>query len=163
METSLGAVILDTSRHISRILSLCKVLTPIAVVAAAPLLTWGQTRDAIIEAHISAFNMRDVEKYLEPLDDSVKLFRFPDKVGEKSKAEVRIAYSSAFNAKELGGTIKVWGKMQVGDIYIVDQSLVREGFAPVDQYVLYRFRSSKIIEIHYLPKNFTWWSGTIRK
>lgn len=122
-----------------------------------PLLTMGQTKAQIIDDYIDAFNKRDVERYLLPLDDSVKQIKFPEKrmVG-KSKSEIRATYTSAFNAKELGGQISILGRLEIGEIYIIEQSLRRGDFQPVDQYIVFRFRGDKIIEIHYLPKNFSW-------
>ena len=116
----------------------------------------GQTKSQIIDKYIEAFNKRDIEGYLAPMDDSVKEFKFPDKLVDKSKADVRKTYTSAFNAKELGGQLTILGRIEIGDIYIIEQSLQRGDFQPVDQYVLFRFSGDRIVEIHYLPKNFSW-------
>jgi len=116
----------------------------------------GQTKSQIIDNYIDAFNKRDIEKFIEPLDDSVKQIQFPDKVVEKSKSDFRASYISAFNAQELGGQIQIIGKLELDDILIIEQSLQRADLQPVDQYVLFRFKGNKITEIHYLPKNFSW-------
>jgi hypothetical protein len=99
---------------------------------------------------------RDIEGYLAPLDDMVKFVKFPDMIAEKSKSEVRVSYTNAFKSKGLGGQISIQGRMEMGDIYIIEQSL-RDGDAePIDQYLLFKFSGNKITEIHYLPKNFNW-------
>lgn len=115
-----------------------------------------QTRSQIIDRYIDAFNKRDIEGFLAPMDDSVKQYKFPDNIVEKSKADVRKSYTGAFSAKQLGGKLIILGSIEIGDIYIIEQSLRREDFQPVDQYVLFRFSGDRITEIHYLPKNFNW-------
>jgi hypothetical protein len=83
--------------------------------------------------------------------------------GSLHKSEVRMSYTNAFDAK-LGGQITILGRVEIGDIYIIEQSLRREGFQPVDQYILFKFAGHKITEIHYLPKNFSWPnSGVLEK
>ena len=113
-----------------------------------------QNKEQIINDRIEAFNSRDVEKYLEALDESVKEFRFPNQIRYAGLDEVRDAYLSAFKAPELSGTIEILGRSEIEDIYIIEQSLKGFGTEPVDQYVLYKFKGNKIIEIHHLPKNY---------
>ncbi len=116
----------------------------------------GQTKTQIVDDHIAAFNKRDIEGFIKPMSDSVKLIAFPDIITEKSKKEVRKNYAAAFDSKELGGQMIILGKLEIGNVYIVEESLQRDGLEPVTQYILFRFSGDKIIEIHYLPKNFSW-------
>lgn len=132
-----------------------KFLTVCIIFATSPLWVVGQTRAKIIDDYIGAFNNRDIEGFLTPLADSVKQIKFPDEIVEKSKSEVRISYTNAFNAK-LGGQITILASLEIGDIYIIEQSLRRGDFQPVEQYILFKFAGNKITEIHYLPKNFSW-------
>lgn len=118
--------------------------------------TYGQTKSQIIDSYVNAFNNRDIEAFLAPMHDSVRQFKFPNQIVEKSKAEIRKSYTSAFGARELGGQLTILGRIEVGDVYIIEQSLQRANFKPVDQYVLFRFSGEQIIEIHYLPKYFSW-------
>jgi hypothetical protein len=126
------------------------------LVFASLCQTYGQTRSQIIDRYIDAFNKRDIEGFLAPMDDSVKQYRFPDKIVEKSKADVRKSYTNAFSAKGLGGKLTIIGRIEIGDVYIIEQRLQREDSQPVDQYILFRFSADRITEIHYLPKNFSW-------
>lgn len=133
-----------------------KLLTVCIIFVTCPLWVVGQTKAEIIDDYIAAFNSRDIEGYLAPLADSVKHIKFPDEIVEKSKSEVRISYTNAFNAKGLDGQITILGRLEIGDIYIIEQSLRQGDFQPVDQYILFKFAGNKITEIHYLPKNFSW-------
>lgn len=132
-----------------------KLLTVCIIFVACPLWVVGQTKASIIDDYIDAFNNRDIEGYLAPLDDSVKQIKFPDEIVGKSKSEVRMSYTNAFNAK-LGGQITILGRLEIGDIFIIEQSLRRGDFQPLDQNILFKFAGDKITEIHYLPKNFSW-------
>jgi hypothetical protein len=108
----------------------------------------------ILDYHIEAFNKRDIEKYLHHLHDSVTVTTFPAEITDKNIGDVRTTYTSAFNAKSLGGQIRIAGRRKFGDYYIQEESL--EGFntEPVMNYVMYRFKGNKIIEIVYLPGNW---------
>jgi hypothetical protein len=132
-----------------------KLFTVCILFGACPLWVVGQIKAKIVDDYIRAFNDRDIAGYLAPLADSVKQIKFPNEIVGKSKSEVRMSYTNAFDAK-LGGQITILGRVEIGNIYIIEQSLRREGFQPVDQYILFKFAGDKITEIHYLPKNFSW-------
>ena len=128
----------------------------IFVIGASAATVSAQSKEQIINSYNNAFNARDVEGFLEPLDDSVKTFKFPNTLVENGKPKVRESYTPAFKSKELGGQIEILGRVEIGDVYIIEQSLRRSGFPSVDQYVIFKFKGNKIIETHYLPKNFSW-------
>lgn len=132
-----------------------QVLTTFLFLFAGSCQIYGQTKTQIIDKYIDAFNKRDLEGFLAPLADSVKQFSFPGKIVEKSKAEVRESYTRAFNASALDGQMTILGRQEIGDLYIIEESLQRSG-SQVDQYILFKFSGDKIIEVHYLPKNFSW-------
>lgn len=113
-----------------------------------------QTKEQIIDNYIKAFNARDIEGYLKPLDDSIKVIKFPNRVFDNGKNKIRASYTSAFRA--LSGQIEVLGKSEIGDFFVIEQRLKRSEFQSIDQYVIFKFRENRIIETHYLPKNFSW-------
>ena len=117
-------------------------------------VSFSQTREEILDGYIKAFNDRDIEKYLEPLHDSVTLVIFPGNVLNKGKEEVKSTYAPAFKSQNLGGQIKIMGRKDFGELSIQEQSLERLNSPPVINYVLYRFSNNRIIEIAYLPKNY---------
>ncbi len=108
----------------------------------------------ILDSRVEAFNQRDIEKYLNHMHDSVKVITFPNEVTNNNKAEVRASYGSAFKATSLGGKMRIVNRRKFGDCYIQEEWL--EGFnsEPVMNYVMYRFKGDKIVEIVYLPGNW---------
>jgi hypothetical protein len=127
----------------------------------APLLTltmfaFGQSKDDIIKEYVDSFNKRDIEKFVALFDDSAKIVAFPDMIREKSKSEIEKTHLDAFKSKEMSGEITILGKTEINDIYIVEQSLRGFKSEPVDQYLIFKFRGHKILEIYCLPKNFSW-------
>lgn len=123
-----------------------------AVICAISNASFAQTKDEILDNRIKAFNERNIEKYLEPLHDSVRQVVFPNNVTDSNKQSVRTSYTSAFNA--LDGQITVKGRKDFGEFCIEEQSLERLGHSPVVNYVMYKFKGNRIIEILYLPKNY---------
>jgi len=122
----------------------------------SPISASAQDKSEIVTNYVAAFNSRDVEKYLEPLDDSIIEYVFPNEILYNGKEEMRKAYTSAFKAAELGGKIEILGASKIGDVYVIEQSLVGNGPDSIDQFVVFKFSKDKIVEIHYLPKNFEW-------
>jgi hypothetical protein len=84
----------------------------------------------------------------------VTIVTFPGRKDAKNKTEVRKTYTSAFNAKSLSGKMSIINQMELGDYYFQEQSLGGFNDEPVVNYLLFKFKDDKIIEIIYLPKNW---------
>ncbi|MDH5476344.1 MAG: hypothetical protein OEX22_11680 [Cyclobacteriaceae bacterium] len=126
------------------------------IIVSIPDLAFSQTKSEILDYQIEAFNQRDIEKYLRHMHDSIRIVTFPNKVTQKNIEEVRFTYSTAFYAKSLSGQMKIVGRREFGEYCIQEQWL--EGFnsEPVMNYVLFKFKEDKIIEIVNLPKNWAY-------
>ncbi|MDH5475599.1 MAG: hypothetical protein OEX22_07925 [Cyclobacteriaceae bacterium] len=108
----------------------------------------------ILDARIIAFNMRDIEQYLYNMHDSVRIVAFPNTVHANNIEEMRELYTLAFNAKNMGGTIRVLARKKFGEYYIQEEWLEKFESEPVTNYTLYKFKDDQIIEIIYLPANW---------
>lgn len=126
------------------------------LMVATSSLIFGQTKERVIDNYVEAFNARDIEKFIDLFDESARIIGFPDLVREKSKHEIKESHLPAFRSKELTGEIFIVGKSEIGDLYVIEQSLKGFRTGPVDQYLIFKFKGNKIIEIQYLPKNFRW-------
>jgi len=134
----------------------------ISIFFVSPIWVSAQDKNEVVKNYIAAFNSRDVNKYLEFLDDSIVEYVFPNEILYKGKEQMRKAYTSAFNATVLGGKIKILGTSEIGGVYVIEQSLIGNGPDSVDQFIMFKFSENKIVEIHYLPKNFSWKNRNVR-
>ena len=56
-----------------------------------------QEATALAQEQLDAYNKRDIEAFLKPYSENVKVYTFPDQLLYEGKAKMREEYSSKFN------------------------------------------------------------------
>lgn len=56
-----------------------------------------KTATALAQEQLDAYNKRDIEAFLKPYSENVKVYAFPDQLLYEGKAKMREEYSSMFN------------------------------------------------------------------
>lgn len=115
-----------------------------------------QHSDSLIHLHtrladqqLQAYNNRDIDAFLEPYSDSVRVYIFPDKLLYTGKDVMRREYSKMF--KELPQLhCALLNRITIGD-KVIDRELVRvrEG-QMMNAVAVYTIRKGKIAEVMFI-------------
>lgn len=128
------------------------------------LASWAQSNSKIeeieqkavelAEAQLIAYNNRDIDAFLEPYSDSVKIYNFPNEFQYQGKDKMRVGYADFFqHATNLH--CEVVSRIVLGN-KVIDEEKVT-GFSQNKDDVLYAIaiytiRNGKIAEVRFLRK-----------
>jgi len=106
----------------------------------------------LAQHQLDAYNQRDLEEFLEPFADSVKLYDFPNILIYKGKEKMRKDFRRLFNeTPNLHCTLMnrvVFGQTVIDQEYV---SLGKE-IPPIEVMAIYRIAGNKIIEVYFIKK-----------
>ncbi|WP_246205941.1 nuclear transport factor 2 family protein, partial [Fulvivirga aurantia] len=96
------------------------------------------TPEALAQQQLDAYNARDIEAFLIPYSDSVKIYNFPGELSMQGKDAMRTTYSGMFERlPDLHCTIV--NRMVNGNVVIDHESVVfRENMPAVEVFALYK-------------------------
>lgn len=103
---------------------------------------------APVEAQLKAYNARDIEPFLAAYTDDVEVYRFPDSLIMKGKAEMRAAYEKVF--MKTGLHAEIVSRTYVGSTVIDTERVtgLREGI--VSAIAIYKIRESLIEKVYFI-------------
>jgi len=110
--------------------------------------------EALAEAQLVAYNNRDIDAFLEPYSDSVKIYNFPNEFRYQGKENMRQGYANFFQqAKDLHCELvsrTVFGNK------VIDQEKVTGFSANKDDVLyaiaIYTIENGKISEVRFMRK-----------
>ena len=109
----------------------------------------------LAQAQLEAYNARDIDAFLIPYSDSVKVYTYPDQFQYQGIENMRQRYAGFFKrAKKLH--CELVGRTVFGN-KVIDQELVT-GFSDnpeeqLDAIAIYTVKYGKIAEVRFLRKN----------
>lgn len=102
----------------------------------------------LVDKQIEGYNNRDIEEFLEPYSDSVKVFDFGKGVDFQGKGQMRIIYEKLFkDYPDLN--CKIQNRIVYGNT-VVDQELVNFSGYEVNAVAIYVIQEKKISEVHFV-------------
>lgn len=107
----------------------------------------------LVQSQLDAYNKRDIELFLEPYKDSIKVFRYPRIPTMKGKSELRKNYEGLFrDAADLH--CELVNRMVLGNT-IIDHERVTQfkDSPPMEVFAIYRIWDGLIEEVTFLFKN----------
>lgn len=106
----------------------------------------------IVQKQVDAYNQRSLEVFLESYSDSIKIFKFPNKLLFSGKAQMRERYKKSFESTpELHSTLI--NRTILGNIVIDNEYIVTSKDKPATELlVIYKIKNQKIIEMYWLRK-----------
>mgnify|MGYP002397428415 CR=1 FL=1 len=119
-------------------------------------LLWAQsieeTSYSLVEAQLQAYNARDIEAFLVPYSDSVKIYSFPNQFLYQGKEKMRDNYTYMFAAyPELH--CELVGRLVQGNVVIDQEIVTRAKNAPlIEATAIYRIANNKIQEVYFIYK-----------
>lgn len=108
--------------------------------------------EQLAQEQLDAYNSRDIESFLVPYADDVKVFNFPDEFQYQGKEAMRSRYANMFeNTPDLH--CKLLNRMVMGNTVIDHEEVtIRKGDAPFYAIAIYKIRNNKIAEVHFIRK-----------
>lgn len=108
------------------------------------------TPESLAQAQLDAYNAGDLEAFLVPYSDTVKIYNFPKVLNMKGKENMRMAYGNMFaNMPDLHCTLV--NRMVSGNTVIDHESVVfRKDQPSVEVFAMYKIANDKIVEVYFI-------------
>ncbi|ULQ55230.1 nuclear transport factor 2 family protein [Flavihumibacter rivuli] len=102
------------------------------------------------DTQLNAYNARDIEGFLKPYSDSVKVYMFPDKLMYKGKDIMRKEYDDMFKSTpDLHCTLV--NRITIGNKVIDRESVFfKKGVPPLDAVAIYTIEGGSITEVVFM-------------
>lgn len=106
----------------------------------------------LAQEQLEAYNNRDIEAFLIPYAEDVKVFNFPDKFQYQGKDAMRTRYAGMFqNTPDLH--CKLVNRMVMGNTVIDQEEVqIKKGEPPIHAIAIYKIRGNKIAEVYFISK-----------
>ncbi|MFY0592523.1 nuclear transport factor 2 family protein [Roseivirga sp.] len=106
--------------------------------------------EKLVKNQLTAYNNKDIEKFLVNYSDSVKIYNHPNQLVMSGKAQMRAAYTPMFaNSPELHCTIK--NRVVLGNTVIDQEHVVFNKNRPaMEVFAMYKIRHGKIQEVFFI-------------
>ncbi|MBI4945923.1 MAG: amidohydrolase family protein [Bacteroidetes bacterium] len=139
----LNANPIDTLENITKIYRVINkgvVVNPDTLIAEPPI--------ALAQRQLNAYNFRNIDAFLEPYDDDVEIYNFPDKLLYKGKEEMRKKYSKMFeNTPNLH--CELLGRIVQGNV-VIDKERVQFADKIVEAVAMYHIENNKIKKVYFV-------------
>lgn len=107
------------------------------------------TPEILAQQQLNAYNARNIDAFLEPYSDSVRIYGFPDKLLMQGKAAMRQQYSGMFErVKELH--CQLVNRIVQGDTVIDQENVTGFGDKPLKAIAIYKIKNDKIAEVYFI-------------
>ncbi|KOY86084.1 steroid delta-isomerase [bacterium 336/3] len=106
----------------------------------------------LAQQQLKAYNQRNIEAFLEPYSDSVKVYEFPNKLMYKGKETMRKSYAEMFKSfPELNCTLK--SRVVVGNTVIDEEKVfIKKGTPLIHAVAIYKIALGKIQEVYFISE-----------
>jgi imidazolonepropionase-like amidohydrolase len=106
------------------------------------------TPEDLAQRQLNAYNLRDIEGFLEPYASDVELYTFPDKLEAKGKENMRSTYGQMFqNTPNLH--CELVNRIVHGNT-VIDHERVRFGNETVEAVAIYHIENGKIKKVYFI-------------
>ena len=128
---------------------------PLLLILLIGLESFGQEKENAIpvQKQLDAYNARDIDAFLEPYSDNVKIFNHPNDLIMAGKEAMRERYGKKFsNSPDLHCTLQ--NRMILGDVVIDQEYVIQKKGQPATQVIaMYKIMDGKIQEVYFIrPK-----------
>jgi hypothetical protein len=104
---------------------------------------------ALVKQQVDAYNARNIEAFLAPYADSVKIYVFPTKLVGTGKEAMRRTYSKLFGkASKLH--CEITGRLVQGKTVVENEHITGVGEKPIDGIAIYQIEAGKIAKVYFV-------------
>jgi len=133
----------DNIEHLTKINTVInkgKVMMPDQLVVITP--------EALAQQQLNAYNQRNIEAFLKPYAEDVKVFTFPNQLMYEGKGMMRQGYTNMFNNTP-NLHCELVNRIIKGNV-IIDQESVQYGNQIIKAVAIYRIKDDKISEVYFV-------------
>ena len=124
------------------------IIILLMITIATPLS--GQQINDPVEAQLVAYNNRDIEAFLKPYSDTVKVYNFPDELSYKGKNKMKEIYGKMFE-RTLDLHCNLVNRIRIGKTVIDHEEVTFEKGKPIlNAVAIYTIAGDKIIEVRFI-------------
>ncbi len=111
-----------------------------------------QKNIALAEAQLKAYNARDIEAFLVPYSDTVKVYAYPNQLYYQGKETMRKVYTEMFaNLPDLHCTLV--NRIAMGSTVIDQEEVyIQEGQPNINAIAIYKMQGDKIVEVTFIQE-----------
>ncbi|MFB3386910.1 amidohydrolase family protein [Flavobacterium sp. LAR06] len=131
---------IENFSKIDRVINNGVVFNPESIIEETPL--------ALVQRQLNAYNLRNIEAFLEPYAEDVEIYNYPDKLIEKGKAEMRKNYAAMFE-KVPNLHCELLGRIVQGNT-VIDKERVQFGKEIVEAVAIYHIENNKIKKVYFV-------------
>jgi hypothetical protein len=131
---------LDNLLKIDKIINKGVVFLPSSLVSETPT--------ALVQRQVNGYNERNVDAFLEPYDEEVEIYTFPDKLRYKGKEKMRKSYAEMFkNTPNLH--CEIVSRIVKGNV-VIDQEKVQSLDKIIEAVAIYHIENNKIKKVYFV-------------
>jgi len=104
----------------------------------------------LAQEQLDAYNNRDIDAFMKPYSDDVKVYQFPDKLLYEGSGPMRAQYTRYFNmTPDLHATLV--NRIIQGNTVIDQEEVTRvTGEEPAKAIAIYKIKNNKIAEVYFI-------------
>ena len=104
----------------------------------------------LVQKQLDAYNQRDIEAFLEPYSDTVKVFNFPNELVFEGKTKMRKSYKKMFeNTPDLHCTLI--NRTSLKNTVIDKEYVIFDKKNPALEVIaVYKIKNEKIVEVYFI-------------
>ncbi|MEK8179837.1 amidohydrolase family protein [Flavobacterium buctense] len=131
---------LDNITKINRVINRGVVFNPSDLIPETP--------EALAQRQLNAYNLRDLEAFLEPYADDVEIYNYPNELQSKGKDKMREGYAGMFKSvTNLHCELKA--RIVQGNI-VIDKERVQFGNQFIEAIAIYHIENGKIKKVYFI-------------
>lgn len=110
----------------------------------------GSDAARLAQLQLDAYNSRDIEAFLKPYSDSIKIYNHPKQLSMSGKDNMRKTFTQMFaNTPDLHCTLM--NRMVMGNIVMDHESVIFDKNQPATQVIaMYKMAGGKIVEVYFM-------------
>ncbi|HQW00858.1 MAG TPA: amidohydrolase family protein [Saprospiraceae bacterium] len=130
---------IENITKIYRVINKGVVIDPDTLIPVSPV--------ALAQQQLNAYNLRDIDAFLEPYADDIEIYNYPNSLLYKGKSEMRLDYSALFDsAPDLH--CELAGRTVKGNV-VTDQEIVRFGNRKIEATAIFHTEKGKIQKVYF--------------
>jgi imidazolonepropionase-like amidohydrolase len=131
---------LDNITKINRVINRGVVFNPNELIK--------ETHTALAQRQLNAYNLRNIEAFLEPYAEDVEIYTYPDKLENKGKADMRKIYSNMFE-RTPDLHCELLSRIVQGNV-VIDKERVQFGKDIIEAVAIYHIENNKIKKVYFI-------------
>lgn len=131
---------IDNLTKINRVINKGKIFKPNELLNDTPA--------DLAQRQLNAYNLKNIDAFLEPYADDVEVYQYPNTIQYKGKATMKETYSQMFkNTPNLH--CELVGRIVQGNI-VIDKERVQYGDQIVEAVAIYHIENGKIAKVYFI-------------